>query len=145
MASRLRTGFAAGFLGALLLAALMYLMWPLGLSGGPPGFVGNYRATLGWGGPLLDNVVGTLLFAASGGVWGLIYGAFVQRSAAWKGMAFAFLPTLWFWVVVAAALGNPLFGGFTTKGLLLPVLFNVVIWGSFLGWYCARRGRRSAP
>jgi hypothetical protein len=139
MSDRSRTGFVAGVLGALLLAALMYSMIPVGLSSGPPGFVGNYRATLGWGGPFFDHLLGTLLFAVSGGIWGLIYGVLVRSSTLLKGMAYAFLPTLWFWIVMAWALGNPLFGGFSVEGLLLPILFNVGIWGGFLGWYCSAR------
>lgn len=137
MTTRLKTGFVGGFLGALLLAALMYALYGAGLLG-PPGFVGNYRAAFEPGAPL-GHVFATLLFAVSGGVWGLVYGALAKRSTPLKGMAFAFLPTLWFWIVVAGIMGSPLFGGFTAKGLLLPVLFNVVLWGSFLGWYGARR------
>jgi hypothetical protein len=38
-------------------------------------------------------------------------------------------------VVVLPVIGQPIFSGFTLKGILLPILFNVVIWGSFVGAY----------
>ena len=137
MTPRIWTGFVAGALGALVLAALFYAQWAAGL-GGAPGFVGNFRATVGEFGAL-DHVLGAALFALSGGVWGAIYGWLVARSAVWKGMAFAVLPTLWFWVVVAPATGKPLFLGGNVQGLALSLFFNVVVWGAFLGWFCARR------
>ena len=137
MNTRIKTGFVAGALGALVLVALFYAQWAAGL-GGVPGFVGNYQATFGTRGAS-DHVLGVLLFAASGGVWGAIYGALVARSAVWKGMAFAVLPTLWFWMVVAPATGKPLFLGGDPKGLGLSLFFNVVVWGAFLGWFYARR------
>jgi hypothetical protein len=40
---------------------------------------------------------------------------------------------------VAPFTGKPFFNGFSVPGILLPILFNVVIWGGFLGWYCRRR------
>ena len=138
---RTRTGFVAGTLGALVLVALFYLQWAAGL-GGPPGFVGNFRALVGELGAF-DHVLGAALFALSGGVWGAVYGWLVVRSAVWKGMAFAVLPTLWFWVAVAPATGKPLFLGGDPKGLGLSLFFNVVVWGAFLGWTCARPSRLS--
>ncbi|MDT0630819.1 hypothetical protein RQM47_12030 [Rubrivirga sp. S365] len=137
MPSRFQTGFVAGALGALVLAALVYAQWAAGW-GGAPGFVGTYRTAFGTHGAL-DHVLGAVLFALSGGVWGLIYAWLVPRSAVWKGMAFAVLPTLWFWVVVAPATGTPIFLGGDVRGLGLSLFFNVVIWGAFLGWYCTRR------
>ncbi len=85
-----------------------------------------------------DHVVGAILFALSGGVWGAIYGGLVARSAVWKGMAFAVLPTLWFWMVVAPATGKPIFLGGNVQGLTMSLVFNVIVWGAFLGWYCQR-------
>ena len=76
MNTRIKTGFVAGALGALVLVALFYAQWAAGL-GGVPGFVGNYQATFGTRGAS-DHVLGVLLFAASGGVWGAIYGALVS-------------------------------------------------------------------
>ncbi len=137
MTPRIQTGFVAGALGALVLVALFYAQWAAGL-GGVPGFVGNYRATFGTHGAP-DHVLGALLFAASGGFWGAIYGGLVARSTVLRGMAFAVLPTLWFWLVVAPATGKPLFLGGDPKGLALSLFFNVAVWGAFLGWACGRR------
>ena len=141
MSTRVQTGLVAGALGALVLVAFFYIQWAAGL-GGVPGFVGNWRALAGESGAL-DHALGALLFAASGGVWGAVYGWLVARSAVWKGMSFAVLPTLWFWLVVAPATDKPLFLGGDPKGLGLSLFFNVAVWGAFLGWFCARR--RAAP
>ncbi len=46
---------------------------------------------------------------------------------------FGILPSLWLWVVVAPVVGNPLFNGFTTQGILMPLLFDVILWGTFVG------------
>jgi hypothetical protein len=35
-------------------------------------------------------------------------------------------------------MGNPVFNGLTPRGVLMPIVFNVLVWGSFVGWYCAR-------
>ena len=109
----------------------------LGL-GGTPGFVGTYRFTFGEHGAT-DHVLGAVLFALSGGVWGAIYGALVRPSAVWKGMLFGILPTLWFWIVVTTATDKPLFLGGDPKGLATSLFFNCVVWGGIVGWYRARR------
>jgi hypothetical protein len=36
-------------------------------------------------------------------------------------------------------MGKPLFNDFDLKGLLMPLIFNMVIWGSFVGWYTSRK------
>jgi hypothetical protein len=137
MKRRIALGFAAGATGAFLLVVIFYLMQTARLSG-PPGFVGNYRAVFG-ANPNLEHFLGAILFAVSGGIWGAIYAAFVKRPTVASGAAFGFVPTLWLWLVVAPFTGKPFFNGFSAPGILLPILFNVVIWGSFVGWYCRRR------
>ncbi len=66
--NRTGTGFAAGFIGAFVLMAIMFVMQALKLSG-PPGFVGIYRSVFG-SGASLDYVMASILFAISGGIWG---------------------------------------------------------------------------
>jgi hypothetical protein len=129
-------GFVGGFIGALILAFIMLVMQGTGM--GAPMFVGAYEATLGSaGGPVATWIVGAVLFAISGGLWGALYGVFVRESSITKGMIFGFLPALWLWLVVAPfILDKPIFFGFQPPKLLLPLVFNVVIWGGFLGWYC---------
>lgn len=139
MNRRIALGFTAGTLGALVLVGIFYLLQAAGLAG-PPGFVGNYRAVFG-ASPTLEHFLGAVLFAVSGGIWGAIYAAFVKRPTVANGAAFGFVPTLWLWLVVAPFTGKPFFNGFSAPGILLPILFNVVIWGSFVGWYCRRRRR----
>lgn len=145
MQPRLRQGFVAGFLGAIILIVIMAIM-QLAM-GSPPGFVNIYNATIGGGGPTTSWIIGAILFAISGGIWGFIYAALVSRSTVGKGMAFGILPTLWLWLVVAPVIGQPVFFGFAPRQLIMPFIFNVVIWGAFIGWYCSRpvASRTSTP
>lgn len=143
MSRTITTGFTAGFLGALLLIVVMVLMQALDLAG-DPGFIGNYRAVFHTNSPL-DPWISGLLFALSGGVWGAIYAAVVKRPNVMNGMVFGLLPTLWLWLVVLPVTGKPAFGGFAPPALLMPILFNIVLWGSFIGWYCSRHIRNEAP
>lgn len=143
MSTRLRIGYVAGTLGAVILIVIMYLMELTGL-GGPPAFVDMYESVFGGTGPGAEFIA-AVLFALSGGVWGAIFGAIVSDPTILKGMLFGILPTLWLWIVVVPVTGSPLFNGFTTMGLVMPLLFNVVIWGSFVGWYCAERYGKAIP
>jgi hypothetical protein len=56
-----------------------------------------------------------------------------------KGFLFGILPTLWLWIAVNAFMGKPLFNDFEWKGIVMPIVFNMVIWGSFVGWYLSKR------
>jgi hypothetical protein len=134
----LATGFIGGCLGAIILVAVMYIMKAAG--SGDPGFVSMYRSTIG-SNPPSDEIIAAILFIISGGIWGLIFSLFVKRPTISKGILFGLLPTLWLWVVVNAFLGKPLFNGFNLKGIILPLIFNMLIWGSVLGWYTSRKVR----
>ncbi|WP_347160139.1 hypothetical protein [Pontibacter chitinilyticus] len=136
MNNRLATGFIGGALGALLLIVIMYILQAAGM--GAPGFVKMYQGMFG-GDDAGAQVIAAILFMISGGIWGLIFTAFVKNPTIPKGMIFGILPCLWIWVVVNPVLGKPLFNDFTVKGLLMPFFFNVVIWGTFVGWYASRR------
>ncbi len=136
MNNRLAQGFIAGAVSAIILAIIMYIMKAMGM--GEPGFVGMYQATFGVN-PPVDQIVGLIIFVISGGVWGLIYALLIKRATVLNGFLFGFLPTLWLWVAVNAFIGKPLFNGFDPKGLIMPLIFNMVIWGSYVGWYMSRR------
>lgn len=136
MRKPLTNGFVAGFLGALILVIVMYIMDLAGM--GEPGFVAMHRAAFGIN-PPMDHVVAAIIFVTSGGVWGSIFAWMVKQPTVFKGFLFGFLPTLWLWTVVNYTIGKPLFNGFEAKGLLLPIIFNMVIWGSFAGWYLSRK------
>jgi hypothetical protein len=138
MKHSLTAGFIGGCLGAIILAAIMYIMKAAGM--GDPGFVGMYRATIG-SNPPADEIIAAILFIISGGIWGLIFSWLVKRPTVLKGILFGFLPTLWLWVVVNAVIGKPLFNGFDLKGIIAPLIFNMLIWGSILGWYTSRKVR----
>jgi len=134
----LATGLIGGCLGAIILAVIMYIMKVAG--SGDPGFVSMYRSTIG-SNPPADEIIAAILFIISGGIWGFIFSFLVKQPTVLKGFLFGLLPTLWLWVVVNAFLGKPLFNGFNPKGIIFPLIFNMLIWGSFLGWFTSRKVR----
>lgn len=136
MNRRLKTGFIAGSLGAIILVVVMYLMKAAGM--GEPGFVGMYKAMFG-ANPPADQFIAAGIFIISGGIWGIVFAYFIKRPTILKGILFGLLPTLWLWIVVNAVIGKPLFNNFDPKGLILPMIFNMLIWGSFVGWYMKRK------
>ncbi len=130
---KLGKGFIAGFWGAVVLIIVMYVFEWLGWIG-EPGFVGIYRSFFK-SDSIISQIFAAFLFAVSGGIWGSIYALLSRHSTVIKGAVFGFLPSFWLWIVVLPVIGQPIFSGFTLKGILLPILFNVVIWGSFVGAY----------
>lgn len=125
--------FNGGFYGALILVVIFYVMKFTELAG-DPGFVATYKNTFGADSSFLTNFLASLLFAISGGIWGVIF-KIVPNPTIWKATLFGLIPSLWLWVVVVPYTGGQLFNGFALKGILFPILFNCVIWGSFLGWF----------
>jgi hypothetical protein len=140
MKHSLKVGFIGGCLGAIVLAIIFYIMQAMGK--GSLGFVSTYRATIGT--HPADQLVALILFIISGGIWGLIFTWMVKRPTVIKGILFGLLPNLWLWIVVNGVLGKPLFNGFSLMGILGPVIFNMLIWGSILGWYASRKLKTSA-
>ena len=136
MKHSLATGFIGGCLGAIILVAIMYIMKAAGM--GDPAFVSMYHAAIG-SNPPTDQIIAAILFIISGGIWGLIFCLLVKQPTVLKGILFGLLPTLWIWIVVNAVIGKPLFNGFDLKGIILPIVFNMLIWGSFIGWYASRK------
>ena len=134
MTQRLMQGFIGGCLGAVVLVVIMYIMQAMGMMDQPP-FVSMYQGTFGDA----NQVIAAILFILAGGVWGLIFGLLVKEPTIGKAMLFGLLPTLWLLVPVNAYMGKPLFNGFDPKGLIMPIIFNVVIWGSVLGWYMQKQ------
>ncbi len=130
-------GFTAGAIGAVILAAIMFIMFLADL-GDAPAFVAMYRKIGGENVPL-DYILGTLGFIAAGGIWGAIYALLIKKSSVVSGMLFGFLPTLFLWLVISPLMSGTVFNGFAVKGLVMPVIFNVLIWGGFVGWYLSRR------
>jgi hypothetical protein len=135
MNNRLSSGFTGGVLGALLLILIMYILMLLGM--GTPAFLKMYRAVFSEN-PPIDHFIAGLLFLLAGGLWGLLFAAVVKHPTILKGMLFGLLPTFFLWVVINPIIGQPLFNDFTVKGLLMPLFFNVVVWGTFIGWYLGR-------
>ncbi len=135
----LKTGFIGGCLGAVILAIITYFMQAAGK--GLPPFVSTYRATIGT--HPADQVIALILFIISGGIWGLLFTWMVKRPTIINGILFGLLPTLWLWIVVNSVIGKPLFNGFSLMGIVTPVIFNMLIWGSILGWYTSRKLKTS--
>lgn len=131
-------GFVGGFLGGAILAAIMFILQATGVAG-EPGFVQSFHAIVGTLSPALDASVAAFLFAVAGGIWGAVYVLLTRRRTVASGILFGILPTLFLWLVSAPLSHMPLFLGFTAKGIILPLVFNCLIWGSFLGWYMSRR------
>lgn len=116
----------------------MYILKAAGQ--GDPGFVQIYNSVFTASPtPPGDHIIAALLFILSGGVWGVLYALLIKNPTVLNGFLFGLLPTLWLWIAVNAFLHKPLFNGFTLKGILMPLVFNMVIWGSFVGWYMSRR------
>ncbi|CAN5135611.1 hypothetical protein BH09BAC2_BH09BAC2_20890 [soil metagenome] len=133
----LKTGFIAGCIGAIILVVAMLLMNVAGL--GDPPFIGMYRGMTHSNSTSDPFIAGLIFIVAGGGIWGILFALLVKKPTLLKGFLFGILPTLWVLIAVNCMLGKPLFNGFDLKGILMPVLFNMVIWGSFVGWYCSRK------
>lgn len=127
-------GFVAGCLGAILLVVVMYVLKAAGQGG--PGFVDMYKsAFVASPEPPLDHIIAAVLFILSGGVWGVLYALLVKNPTVLNGFLFGLLPTLWLWIAVNAFIAKPLFNDFSLKGIVMPLIFNMVIWGCFVGWF----------
>lgn len=136
MDNKLVKGFIAGALGAVVLTVVMYILKAAGM--GDPAFVGMYRSLFD-ANPPADQIIAAVLFIISGGIWGVVYALLVKHPTVMNGFFFGILPTLWLWVVINAVIGKPLFNDFTLKGILMPIIFNMVIWGTITGWYMASK------
>ena len=136
MNPRIKKGCTAGIIGAAILVVIMYILKLAGM--GNPGFVEMYRAEFDTN-SLLDHFIAALLFLVCGGIWGIIFALLTKNPTTLKGFAFGILPAIWLWTAVNAFMGKPLFNDFAWKELMMPVIFNMVIWGSFVGWYLSRK------
>lgn len=123
--------FGAGFKGALLLIAITYGMKYYGY-GGNPGYLNVYYTVTVEVNPIFDHIMAGFLFALSGGLWGLLF-VFVKDPTAWKGILYGLLPTLWLWLVVVPFAGGEVFSGFEQRAIIQPLIFNCLIWGTYLG------------
>lgn len=134
MYSRLQSGFVGGALGSVFIAAIMLAMFVV--AGTPPMFMATFNATLGPASPIVAGLAGGALFVLSGALWGVPFAALVRTPTIGKGIAFGLVPALWLWVVVAPVmLGKPVFFGFALPKLILPFVFNCLVWGTTVGWY----------
>lgn len=130
-------GFIAGAIGAVILSLIMYLMFLINL-GDAPAFVAMSQKMFGENASM-NHLLGLIGFIVAGGIWGAIYALVVKNPTVLNGMLFGFLPTLFLWLVISPLMSGAFFNGFALKGLIMPVIFNVLIWGSFTGWYLSRR------
>jgi hypothetical protein len=138
--SRAGTGAVAGLIGAAVVVAVAYLLHAAGLIPATPSLAATGRVLSGRGGTLLSHVGAALASVIAGAVWGLVFGFLVRRPTILKGMAFGLVPALFQWMVMSPLLGDGLFfrrlgAG---AGIGLPVLFNALIFGSIVGYFCGR-------
>jgi hypothetical protein len=134
---KITRGLTAGAIGAIILAAVMFVMF-LANVGKVPGFVGIYRKMNGENVPI-DYILGTIGFVAAGSIWGMIYTLFVKKPSVITGMLYGFVPTLFLWLVISPLMSGAIFNGFAAKGIVFPVIFNVLVWGGFTGWFLSRK------
>ena len=138
MKASLKDGFVGGVIGSVAVTGALALLVVIGQIPKAP-FVAAYQNTFG-GDWVTASIVGGLLFIFFGALWALPFALFVPNPTVIKGVVFGLIPTLWAWTFVPAVLtGGALFGGFTLKGLLIPIVMNCLIWGSIVGWYCQRQ------
>ena len=131
------TGFFAGLLGTAVMTAIIYILLAGRLIGSPD-FVLTERNWLGPHNLFVDYALGTLGFLIAGGIWGGLFCLLVPRPSIAKGILFGIVPTVFHWLMAPIMLHQPLFLGFKPLGILLPILFNVFIWGAVTGYYAAR-------
>ena len=70
----------------------------------------------------------------------VLFGFLIRRPTILKGMIFGFVPMLFQWLVLSPLLGDGLFfrRSGIAAGIGLPLLFNVLIFGSLLGYFSGR-------
>lgn len=140
MTPTVRAALTGAFWGSLAVVGAMLLLLLLGQIPKAP-FTGQWQSFFG-GGWVLASVLGGALFVLIGTLWGLPF-AWVPRPTIPKAMLWAVVPTLWAVAAWPAINGQPAFAG-GLPGLLIPVVLNVVIWGSILGWYTRRHASARA-
>lgn len=128
--------FWGGFKGALILIAIMYGMKYYGYAGNP-GYLNVYYTVTVEINPIFDHIAAGFLFALSGGLWGILF-IFVKDPTAWKGLLYGIVPTLWLWIAVMPFSGGEIFGGFQQQAIVMPLVLNCLIWGSYLGYNVSR-------
>lgn len=131
LSERMVSGALNGAAGAGLLAGIMYALWAAN-QGPKPLFLAAQQKDFGEHGAV-DHVAGLGRFVAAGAAWGALFGAVNRKPSVLKGAAFGFAPSLFLWTVLAKTQGEKLFFGGETAKLVMPVVFNSAIWGSFIG------------
>lgn len=130
-----KTALTGAFIGSVAVAGALGLLVLLGQIPKAP-FVAAWQGMVG-GGWVAAAVLGGAAFIAIGTLWGLLM-TFVPNPTIVKGLLVGIVPTIWALVVWPAIQGNPILADGAPKGILIPVVMNVVIWGSILGWYADR-------
>lgn len=135
MKSSARSGFIGGVFGAVVLTALLFGLQAAGVIPSAP-FLATFQNVVGPVEPRLDMMIPTILFVFAGGLWGALFSVAFANPTILKGMLFGIAPSLFAGLVLDPINGNTPFKGFTPIGIFMPLLFNCLIWGSILGWYC---------
>lgn len=130
-----RTSFVGALYGSIAVALSLAALTLAGVFPKAP-YVDNWQTIVG-GGWVAGAILGGAAFVLIGALWGLPF-SLVPNPTIGKGMLYGFVPTLFGWAVLPLVMGGAVFGGFALPALLIPIVMNVVIWGSILGWYASR-------
>jgi hypothetical protein len=138
--SRAATGAVAGVIGAAAVVATAYLLHAAGLIPAPPSLAAASRVVANGGHSALAYVAGAFASIAAGVAWGALFGLLVRRPTIVRGMAFGLLPALFQCLVLAPLAGQGVFFSRVgpAAGTAFTLLFNVLLFGGALGYFCGR-------
>lgn len=127
-----KAGFREGAIGALILAVLIYGLTLIGVVPEPI-FVTNFKTVFGDYG-LLVHPLAIALYLISGGIWGFIFTLIPVKKSYLSGTLYGIVPTMWLWIVAFPSMNLPMFGGGDPLSIIGPLVFNLPIWGGFVGY-----------
>ena len=138
--TRAATGALAGLIGAAAVVVLAYLLHWAHLVPVPPSLAAALELIRPRSQDALAYGTAVLGSLTAGAFWGLLFGFLIRRPTILKGMIFGFVPMLFQWLVLSPLLGDGLFfrRSGIAAGIGLPLLFNVLIFGSLLGYFSGR-------
>lgn len=127
-----KAGFREGAVGAFILAVMIYGLTLFGVV--PEAiFITNFKAVFGDLG-LLVHPLAIVLYLISGGIWGFIFTLIPVKKSYLSGTLYGIIPTLWLWIMAFPSMGLPMFGNGDPLQIIGPLVFNLPIWGGFVGY-----------
>ncbi len=134
--TKLRDAFFGGLLGSAIFTGALMVLLAIGALTGSTAF---YVMSEEWVGAA---VVGVVLCALADALWALPFAVFVPDPTVGKAIAFGLIPALWNWGFLPILFTDgPLLGVFPPFASIVLLVSNALVWGSIVGWCCARRAR----